>query len=65
MSIVPSGGGPASDQAISQAVAMKVRRTCKNEPSEPCSLRWSKLSCVEGKRSIRMRELGVQIGNNR
>jgi hypothetical protein len=25
---------------------------------------WSQISCVEDRRSIRMRELGVQIGNS-
>ena len=43
---------------------MKVHLKCKNEPPEPCSLLRSKLSCVEGKRSIRMRELAVSIGNS-
>jgi hypothetical protein len=27
-------------------------------------LLWSQISCVEGRRSIKMRELGVQIGNS-
>jgi hypothetical protein len=39
-----------------------------NEPSERLSLTggllWSQISCVEGIKNIRMREVGVQIGNS-
>ena len=56
-----------SEKSITRQQLGRVRRA-KNEPSAPSSLDggllWSQISCVEDRRSIRMCELGVQIGNS-
>jgi hypothetical protein len=55
--------GIVSKKSITRQLPRRVRRA-KNEPSAPAVLFWSQISCVEGQRRIRMRELGVQIGNS-
>ncbi len=50
-----------------QCAPVKKKKTISAPPATQRSrwgLLWSQISCVEGRRSIRMRKLGVQIGNS-
>jgi hypothetical protein len=55
-------------ESVNERIAENARQRGKNEPSEPQNLDggllWSQISCVEGRKSIRMRGPGVQIRNS-
>ncbi len=64
----PKEEGRRSVQKIDYAATTGARQTGKKRAvgtqQSRWGLLWSQISCVEGRRSIRMRELGVQIGNS-